>query len=91
MRRREFLGVISGAAAWPAEARGHARVSNCVVGSDGLRLPSDIVAKHGVEGCDHLSHDRNDDDFGFFIGGSERRLWKALRAGLYRHPLRAAM
>ena len=25
----------------------------------------------GVEGCDHLSHDRDDDDLGLLIGGSE--------------------
>ena len=46
-------------------------MSNCVVGSGGFRLPINIVAEHGVEGCDHLSHDRNDDDLGLFIGGSE--------------------
>src|SRR4029077_3068914 len=44
---------------------------NCVVGSGGFRLPFNIVAEHGVEGCDHLSHDRNDDDLGLLIGGSE--------------------
>ena len=32
-------------------------MSNCVVRSRGSRLPGDVVAQHGVEGCDHLSHD----------------------------------
>ena len=47
------------------------RMSNCVVGSGGLRLPCSIVAEHGVEGCDHFSHDRDDDDLGFLVGGGE--------------------
>ncbi|MGC1237049.1 MAG: hypothetical protein WA838_20600, partial [Xanthobacteraceae bacterium] len=42
------------------------RVSNCGVGSGGFGLPGDVVAQHGVEGCDHLAHDGNDDDFGLF-------------------------
>src|ERR1700686_2949782 len=46
-------------------------MSNCVVGSGEFRLPSNIVAEHGVKGCDHLSHDRDDDDLGFFVGGGE--------------------
>src|SRR5262249_22780293 len=44
------------------------RMSNCVVGSGGLRLPCSIVAEHSVEGCDHFSHDGDDDDLGFFVG-----------------------
>src|SRR5258706_15745304 len=39
-----------------------ARMSNCVVRSGGLRLPCSIIAKHSVEGCDHFSHDGDDDD-----------------------------
>jgi hypothetical protein len=46
-------------------------VSNCVVGSGGLRLPYSIIAEHSVEGCDHFSHDGHDDDLGFFVGGDE--------------------
>ena len=43
-------------------------MSNCVVGSGGSRLPCSIVAEHSVEGCDHFSHDGDDDDLGFFVG-----------------------
>src|SRR6516225_3093636 len=46
-------------------------MSNCVVRSGGLRLPCSIIAKHSVEGCDHFSHDGDDDDLGFFVGGGE--------------------
>src|SRR5262249_27667324 len=46
-------------------------MSNCVVGSGGLRLPCSIIAEHSVEGCDHFSHDGDDDDLGFFVGGGE--------------------
>ena len=46
-------------------------MSNCVVRSRGSRLPGDVVAQHGVEGCDHLAHDGDDDDFGLFVGGGE--------------------
>jgi len=31
----------------------------------------DVVAQHGVEGCNHLAHDGDDDDFGLFVGGGE--------------------
>src|SRR5262249_21951148 len=47
------------------------RVSNCVVGSGGSRLPCSTIAEHSVEGCDHFSHDGHDDDLGFFVGGDE--------------------
>ena len=46
-------------------------MSNCVVGSGGLGLPCSIIAEHGVEGCDHFSHDGDDDDFGFLVGVGE--------------------
>src|SRR5262249_51414286 len=46
-------------------------VSNCVVGSGGSRLPCSTIAEHSVEGCDHFSHDGDDDDLGFFVGGGE--------------------
>src|SRR5258707_890841 len=46
-------------------------MSNCVVRSGGLRLPCSIIAKHSVEGCDHFSHDGDDDDLGFFVGVGE--------------------
>ena len=46
-------------------------MSNCVVGSGGLRPPYSIIAEHSVEGCDHFSHDGDDDDLGFFVGGGE--------------------
>src|SRR5262249_26354743 len=47
------------------------RMSNCVVGSGGLRLPCSIIAEHSVEGCDHFSHDGDDDDLGFLVGVGE--------------------
>src|SRR5262245_32467950 len=46
-------------------------MSNCVVGSGGSRLPYGIIAEHSVEGCDHFSHDGDDDDLGFLVGGGE--------------------
>ena len=46
-------------------------MSNCVVGSGGLRPPYSIIAEHSVEGCDHFSHDGDDDDLGFFVGVGE--------------------
>ncbi len=46
-------------------------MSNCVVGSGGSWLPCSTIAEHSVEGCDHFSHDSDDDDLGFFIGGGE--------------------
>src|SRR5262245_54870763 len=46
-------------------------MSNCVVGSGGSWLPCSTIAEHGVEGCDHFSHDGDDDDLGFFVGGGE--------------------
>src|SRR5262249_51101308 len=47
------------------------RMSNCVVGSGESRLPCSTIAEHSVEGCDHFSHDGDDDDLGFFVGGGE--------------------
>src|SRR5262249_62093752 len=47
------------------------RMSNCVVGSGGSWLPCSTIAEHSVEGCDHFSHDGDDDDLGFFVGGGE--------------------
>ena len=46
-------------------------MSNCVVRSRGSRLPCSIVADHGIEGGDHLSHDGDDNDFGFLVGRGE--------------------
>ena len=46
-------------------------MSNCVVGSGGLRLPCSIIAEHSVEGCDHFSHDGDDDDLRFLVGTGE--------------------
>src|SRR5262249_7638948 len=43
------------------------RVSNCVVGSGGSWLPCSTIAEHSVEGCDHFSHNGDDDDLGFFV------------------------
>src|SRR5262245_35526219 len=43
-------------------------MSNCVVGSGGLRLPCSIVAEHSAEGCNHFSHDGQDDDLRLFVG-----------------------
>src|SRR5262249_29580963 len=47
------------------------RMSNCVVGSGGSWLPCSTIAEHRVEGCDHFSHDGDDDDLGFFVGVGE--------------------
>jgi hypothetical protein len=46
-------------------------MSNCGVGSGGFGLPGNVVAQHGVKGCDHLAHDGDDDDLGLFVGGRE--------------------
>src|SRR5262245_11857112 len=53
---------------WLSSAVG---MSNCVVGSGGSWLPCSTIAEHSVEGCDHFSHDGDDDDLGFFVGGGE--------------------
>jgi hypothetical protein len=42
-----------------------------LLASGGFELPGDVVAQHSVEGCDHLAHDGDDDDFGLFVGGGE--------------------
>jgi hypothetical protein len=42
-----------------------------LLASGGFGLPGDVVAQHSVEGCDHLAHDGDDDDFGLFVGGGE--------------------
>src|SRR5262249_9215614 len=47
------------------------RMSNCVVGSGGSRLPCSTIAEHSLEGCDYFSDDGDDDDLGFFVGGGE--------------------
>jgi len=59
-------------------------VSNCVVGSGGSRLPCSTIAEHSVEGCDHFSHDSDDDDLGFFVGGGEASTTDVLMLGLAR-------
>ena len=46
-------------------------MSNCVVRSLGSRLPCSIVADHGIEGCDHLSHDGDDNDLWLLVGRGE--------------------
>ena len=43
-------------------------MSNCVVRSRGSRLPCSIVADHGIESSDHISHDGDGNDFGFLVG-----------------------
>ena len=65
-------------------------MSNRVIGSGGFELPCSIIAEHSVAGCDHFSHDGDDDDLGFLVPPA-RRLEKALRTGLYRLALRAPM
>jgi hypothetical protein len=65
-------------------------MSNCVVGSGGSRLPLHVIAEHGIESCDHLSHDGNDDDLGLFVGEG-KPLGEVLSSGLYRLALSAAM
>src|SRR5205085_8469273 len=56
-------------------------VSNCVVRSRGSRLPCSIVAEHGIEGSDHLSHDGDDNDFRFLVGRGET-IVKDLEGGI---------
>src|SRR6516225_7942739 len=46
-------------------------MSNCVVRSRGSRLPRSIVADHGIEGGDHLSHNGDDNDFWLLFGRGE--------------------
>ena len=38
------------------------------------------IAEHSVEGCDHFSHDGDDDDLGFFVGVGEA-LVEGLKGG----------
>src|SRR5262245_22530327 len=69
-RTRSFYGASDQLDSRCPYRRGD-RVSNCVVGSGGSRLPCSTIAEHSVEGCDHFSHDGHDDDLGFFVGGGE--------------------
>src|SRR5262249_24264031 len=46
-------------------------MSNCVVDSGGSRLPCSAIAEHSVAGCEHLSHDGQDDDLASFVVGDE--------------------
>jgi len=46
-------------------------MSNCDVGSGGFRLPCNIVAQHGIESCDHLMHDGDDDEGGIISSCTE--------------------
>src|SRR3954463_2573668 len=46
-------------------------MSNCVGGLVGLGLPEDAIAQHGVQGCDHLAHDGDDDDLGLLARRGE--------------------
>src|SRR5499427_319950 len=66
----KVLGLRNSSETAGARRRGD-RMSNCVVGSGGSRLPCSTIAEHSVEGCDHFSHDGHDDDLGFFVGGDE--------------------
>ena len=65
-------------------------MSNCVVRSRGSRLPCSIVADHGIEGGIIFRMTATIMTLGFLLIAA-RRLWKTLRAGLYRAALRAAM
>src|SRR5262249_5516228 len=67
--RKNARPYLPASVAW-SRRRGD-RMSNCVVGSGGSWLPCSIIAEHSVEGCDHFSHDGDDDDLGFFVGGGE--------------------
>src|ERR1051325_5182080 len=46
-------------------------MSNCVVSSCGFGPPFGLIAQHGIERCDHLSHHGDDNDLGPFVGCSE--------------------
>src|SRR6516162_8040759 len=65
------MRFLQGARLVAFPSRWGAGVSNCVVGSGGSRLPCSAIAEHSVEGCEHFSHDGDDDDLGFFVGGGE--------------------
>jgi Histidine kinase-, DNA gyrase B-, and HSP90-like ATPase len=52
-------------------------MSNCVVRSRGPRLPCSIVADHGIEGSDHLSHDVCD---GLETSGHVGARWRRLHS-----------
>jgi hypothetical protein len=56
-------------------------MSNCVVGSGGLRLPCSIIAEHSVEGCDHFSHDGDDDDLERNLRRTQTKLVVGLSLG----------
>src|SRR5262249_38667781 len=69
---QDGYGAWLGLAMDPARTRRRGdRMSNCVVGSGGSWLPCSTIAEHSVDGCDHFSHDGDDDDLGFFVGGGE--------------------
>src|SRR6516164_2682748 len=68
LKTATVLGLTSQIAR--ARRRGD-RMSNCVVRSRGPRLPCSIVADHGIESGDHLSHDGDDNDFWFLVGRGE--------------------
>lgn len=46
-------------------------MSNCDLSSGDIRLPLNVVAKHGVECGDHFAHHRHDDDLGLFVSDGE--------------------
>src|SRR5262249_13423555 len=48
-----------------------ARADEVIECSGGSWLPCSTIAEHSVEGCDHFSHDGDDDDLGFFVSGGE--------------------
>ena len=56
LKTAKALGLDRAADAARPRRRGD-RMSNCVVGSGGSRLPCSTITEHSVEGCDHLSHD----------------------------------
>src|SRR5262249_35894910 len=76
-RHTPKVGAVCGKAARTVLCGGRAMkrtslpLRNCVVGSGGSWLPCSTIAEHSVEGCDHFSHDGDDDDLGFFVGVGE--------------------
>ena len=65
-------------------------MSNCVVGSDECGTPRGVVTEHGVEVTIILRITATMMTLDF-LPAAARRLEKALRAGLYRLALKAAM
>jgi hypothetical protein len=66
-------------------------MSNCVVGSGGFELPCSVIVEHSVESVVIIFRMTATMMTLDFVSAPGRRLEKALRAGLYRLALKAAL